>query len=141
MHPRRFPSLTVARILGLDDWSGMIPFRAFDLAAVCDDDLVPGAKASALLRDAAEDFLTQAIAVAETALDFDGVLRDGPFLSAMPRLPGADYEMVVGWRAGHGISFVGTTTLLAHLHRDDNEYAGYDRLGRIVHLGTNLPIG
>ena len=138
MHPRRFPSLIVARISGIDEWSGMIPFMDFDLRAVCDDDLVPGSRASSLLRAAAGDLLTQAKDIAEARLGFDGAILSGPYLAALPKLPGAEYELVIAWRASGGISYVASTLPQAHLHQDDNEYAGYDARGRIVHLGSSL---
>jgi hypothetical protein len=138
MISRRFPTLTVARIAGISDWAGMVPLNGFDLRIVCDDDLVPGTRASVLLREAVGDMLEQAKDIAKAALSFDGIVRDGPFLSALPRLSGAPPELVVAWRASAGISFVASSVQLPHLHQDGNEYAGYDGRGRIVALTPNF---
>src|SRR3546814_17608481 len=49
---RRFPSLFVMMTTTICDTSGMIHVGGLDLASVCDDDLIPGTKASDLLNEA-----------------------------------------------------------------------------------------
>lgn len=138
MSGRRFPDLIVTRTTGIDDWAGMIPFGSLDLVAVCDDDLMPGTKASVLLREAAIEFQREATDVARAALNYDGVVRNGPFLSSLPRLNGAKHELVMAWQGTGGACFIASTTPLPHLHQNDSEYAGYDRTGRIVYFGGQL---
>src|SRR3546814_10207332 len=82
---RRFPSLFVMMTTTICDTSGMIPVGGLDLASVCDDDLIPGTKASDLLKEAITECQREAFAIASAELDFDGTLRSGPFFSVLPR--------------------------------------------------------
>src|SRR3546814_4241296 len=72
---RRFPSLFVMMTTTICDTSGMIPVGGLDLASVCDDDLIPGTKASDLLKEAITECQREAFAIASAELDFDGTLR------------------------------------------------------------------
>lgn len=137
MSTRRFPTLIVARLTGIYDWSGMIPLTGFDFRSVCDDDLIPGSRPSILLRDAVNEMLIHAGDIAISKLGFDGKVRNGPFFAALPILPGAAPQFVIGWNSG--ASFVASTMPLPHLHQENAEYAGYDAAGRIVHFGSKLP--
>jgi hypothetical protein len=141
MSARRFPRLVVMRTTGIDDLSGMLP-AGFDLAQVCDDDLIPGTKTSSLLRDACNDFYREAAGISRAALG-DGLKpASGPFLSVLPRLTGAEFEIVLAWQVAGGVTFVASSVRLPHLFQDDAEFAGHDPSGRIVYFGkvSDLPV-
>src|SRR3546814_3282113 len=95
---RRFPSLFVMMTTTICDTSGMIPVGGLDLASVCDDDLIPGTKASDLLKEAITECQREAFAIASAELAFDGTLRSGPFFPVLPRFDEAGYSIILVWR-------------------------------------------
>jgi hypothetical protein len=139
MNSRRFPSLFVMLTSAICDTSGMVPVSGFDLATVCDDDLIPGTKASELLQEAISEFQREAFAVASVALDFDGTARSGPFFSALPRFGEADFPMILLWRGSGGATFMASTHRIPEIHPIDAEFAGHDKNGRIVYFEDGLP--
>src|SRR3546814_2890390 len=91
------------------DTSGMSPVGGLDLASVCDDDLIPGTKASDLLKEAITECQREAFAIASAELDFDGTLRSGPFFSVLPRLDEAGYSIILVWRGSRNTTFMAST--------------------------------
>src|SRR3546814_8982921 len=72
---RRFPSLFVMMTTTICDTSGMIPVGGLDLASVCDDDLIPGTKASDLLKEAITECQREAIRSEEHTYELQSLLR------------------------------------------------------------------
>src|SRR3546814_19614395 len=107
---RRFPSLFVMMTTPICDTSGMIPVGGLDLASVCDDDLIPGTKASDLLKEAITECQREAFAIASAELDFDGTLRPGSFFPVLPPFYAASYSTIPVWRGSRNTTFMASTT-------------------------------
>lgn len=139
MSPRRFPGLVVMQTRSIIDTSGMIRIANFDLASLCDDDLVPGTKASVLLKEAVADLQSEAMAIASGALDFNNQVRRGPYLSVLPKLDDIDHALILSWQGVHGLAYIASTLEMPHWSDCPAEYAGFNNLGQIVYFGDEIP--
>lgn len=133
MSGRRFPSLLVMKTASIDHFGGMMSLAQFKPSELCDDDLVPGAKTSDLLREAVADFQREARSIIQ--IGFDSNPTQDPHLTILPSPAGQDFAIIMAWPTRAGACFIASPFILGHVVENGCEFAGFDKAGRVTFFG------
>lgn len=112
------PFVIVYAVGPIDHWQGWIDLRKFNAADFAGEYGDPARFAKQV-----EDFIKAAKAVAYN-VGWEGDIRQGPFLSALPIEGGSDSGMMVGWKQdNNGTTFIASSIPLEYMSADGADFA------------------